>query len=218
MDKLPPSSNLETRWIGRITFGDALALQDSLVQQRLEGAVPDTLLLLEHEPVYTIGRTADQSSLADARGTAIPVFQINRGGQATYHGPGQLVGYGIIDLNQSGRDLHRFLRALEQGLIDSCSAVDIAAQRREGLTGVWIGDRKIASIGVGVRKWITMHGFAINVSEDLTGFDSIVPCGIQGVSMTSVSREAHRSLSVPEFAAFATPYLERALGALRTSH
>jgi lipoyl(octanoyl) transferase len=128
------------------------------------------LLLLEHEPVYTIGRTPDKSSLLGAAHLPHPFFSINRGGQATYHGPGQLMGYPIIDLRRCGQDLHRYLRWLEQLLIELLAEYGIAASRRESLTGVWIDDRKIASIGVGVRHWITMHGFALNVGGDLSLF------------------------------------------------
>lgn len=180
---------LETRWLGRINFEEALRLQDELVAQRGRGEIPDTLLLLEHEPVYTIGRTPDQSSLRDAAHLPYPVVQINRGGQATYHGPGQLVGYPILDLTQRGQDLHRYLRDLEGVLIEALAGYGVQAGRREGLTGVWVGPRKIASIGVGVRHWISMHGFALNVCGDLAPFHEITPCGIAGVEMTNLERE-----------------------------
>lgn len=127
-------------------------------------------------------------------------LETNRGGQATYHGPGQLVGYPIIDLNPLRRDLHHYLRVLEESLIEILALYEVAAQRREGLTGVWIEDRKIASIGVGIRKWITMHGFALNVGSDLTGFDAITPCGIADVRMTSLSLELDREITVERFA------------------
>ncbi|MFM8457650.1 MAG: lipoyl(octanoyl) transferase LipB, partial [Chthoniobacterales bacterium] len=129
-----------------------------------------------------------------------PVEEINRGGQATFHGPGQLVGYFIFDLQELTPDLHVFLRWIEEGLIALLAEYDLSAQRREGLTGVWIEDRKIASIGVGVRKWITMHGFGLNVGSDLSGFEAITPCGIQGVAMTSISRELGREVPVEEVA------------------
>jgi len=129
-----------------------------------------------------------------------PLFPINRGGQATYHGPGQLMGYPIVDLRRCGQDLHRYLRWLEQLLIDLLAEYDIAAVRREGLTGVWIENRKIASIGVGVRHWITMHGFALNVCGDLTPFDKIIPCGINNVTMASMERELKKELSVGDVA------------------
>jgi lipoyl(octanoyl) transferase len=188
---------LTTRWLGRISYGDALALQEDLVaRKRADAAVGDELLLLEHEPVYTIGRTPDQSSLRDAVHLPHPLFPINRGGQATYHGPGQLVGYPIIDLRRHAQDLHRYLRWIESVLIELLGGCGIDAQTRSGLTGVWVGDRKIASIGVGVRQWITMHGFALNVGGDLAPFSHIVPCGIANVTMTSIEKEtgAHQSV------------------------
>jgi lipoyl(octanoyl) transferase len=182
------------RWLGRLTFADALALQEELVAKKREDRLlPDELLLLEHDPVYTIGRTPDQSSLLGGLHLPHPLFSINRGGQATYHGPGQLVGYPIIDLRRYGQDLHRYLRWLEQLLIELLADYEIAATRRAGLTGVWIGERKIASIGVGVRYWITMHGFALNVGGDLSPFGHIVPCGLTNVAMTSMERETGRS-------------------------
>ena len=188
-------SGLTVQWLGRLNYLEALALQEKLVGERSE----DTLLLLEHEPVYTIGRTLDQSSLRSST-LPHPVQQINRGGQATYHGPGQLVGYPIIDLNKKRRDLHHYLRTLEELLIEVLAIYKITAQRREGLTGVWVEDRKIASIGVGVRKWITMHGFALNVGRDLSGFNAITPCGIADVRMTSLSLETDTDVSTEAFA------------------
>ena len=185
------------RWLGRVRFEEALALQEKIVARKIaDAATDDELLLLEHEPVYTIGRTPDQSSLLDAARLPHPVVQINRGGQATYHGPGQLVGYPILDLNPRGRDLHRYLRALEVLLIAALAEFGVAGERREGLTGVWVGGGKIASIGVGVRRWITMHGFALNVCGDLAPFAQITPCGIAGVEMTSVERECDSAVSV----------------------
>ncbi len=181
---------MKVRWLGRIAYQDALAEQEQLLERRLQGEAEDTLLLLEHEPVYTIGRTLDRSSLSKQPELPHPVVETNRGGQATYHGPGQLVGYPILDLRAHGKDLHRYLRALEQSLIDLCQDVDIRAGRREGLTGVWVADRKLASIGVGVRRWISMHGFALNVCGELTGFDAIVPCGLSDVTMTSMAHES----------------------------
>ena len=187
---------LDIRWLGRIKFEDALALQDTLVAERGTTPLPGVLLLLEHEPVYTIGRTPDQSSLRDAAQLPHPVVQINRGGQATYHGPGQLVGYPILDLKERGQDLHVYLRELEAVIIDTLAEFGIDACRREGLTGVWVGNRKIASIGVGVRRWISMHGFALNVCGDLTPFSQITPCGITGVEMTNIERETGQVMGV----------------------
>jgi lipoyl(octanoyl) transferase len=144
-----------------------------------------------------------------------PVFETNRGGQATYHGPGQLVGYPILDLTAYGKDLHVYLRSLEDSLIAACAGFGVSAGRREGLTGVWCEDRKVASIGVGVRHWISMHGFAINVGADLSGFDSIVPCGIGGVQMTSISAESGRDVGVEEFGEVAFSRLADSLSPLK---
>jgi lipoyl(octanoyl) transferase len=198
--------NLHVRWLGRTEFAHALALQEELAaKKREEASLEDQLLLLEHEPVYTIGRTPDRSSLLGSTHLPHPVFSINRGGQATYHGPGQLMGYPIIDLRRCGEDLHKYLRWLEQLLIDLLARYDIVAQRRESLTGVWVEHRKIASIGVGVRHWITMHGFALNVCGDLSPFDHIVPCGINNVAITSMEKETKKSFTVASVA----PTLEK---------
>jgi lipoyl(octanoyl) transferase len=195
------SGALSIRWLGRVSFADALKLQEKLVaEKRADSSLADELLLLEHEPVYTIGRTPDQSSLSGESHLPHPLFPINRGGQATYHGPGQLIGYPIIDLRKYGQDLHRYLRWLEQLLIETLTELGIAATTRPGLTGVWVEERKIVSIGVGVRHWITMHGFALNVCGDLAPFDHIVPCGIANVTMTSVAREAGKQFSLREVA------------------
>jgi len=192
---------LFVRWLGRIDYAHALALQEKIVaQKRDDGALQDELLLLEHEPVYTIGRTPDRSSLLGAAHLPHPLFSINRGGQATYHGPGQLMGYPIIDLRRCGQDLHKYLRWLEQLLIEFLAQYDIAASRRESLTGVWVESRKIASIGVGVRHWITMHGFALNVSGDLSPFNHIIPCGINNVAITSMEKETKKSFTVASVA------------------
>jgi lipoyl(octanoyl) transferase len=204
--------DLRVRWLGRMEFQRALALQEEIVlKKREDPSVEDQLLLLEHEPVYTIGRTPDRSSLSapgrirrgevGAAHLPYPLFVINRGGQATYHGPGQLMGYPIIDLRRCGHDLHKYLRWVEQSLIDLLAKYGIAAARRESLTGVWVGDRKIASIGVGVRHWITMHGFALNVCGDLSPFNHIVPCGINNVAMTSIEKETGTPVSVSCIAA-----------------
>ena len=200
-------------WLGRLAYGPALALQEKSVAAHAAGEMEDTIFLLEHEPVYTIGRKRDRSSLGGAA-LPHPVEEINRGGQATFHGPGQLVGYFIFDLQKLTPDLHVFLRWIEEGIIDLLDGFGLGAQRREGLTGVWIDDRKIASIGVGVRKWITMHGFGLNVGSDLSGFESITPCGIQGVTMTSLSRELGREISIEEASAEAARIFTAHYGAL----
>ena len=203
--------DLRVQWLGRIEFAHALGLQEKIVaKKRVDPSSNDELLLLEHEPVYTIGRTPDRSSLSSTgrirRGEVgaahlpHPLFSINRGGQATYHGPGQLMGYPIIDLRRCGQDLHRYLRWLEQLLIELLGQYGIAASQRASLTGVWIENRKIASVGVGVRYWITMHGFALNVCGDLSPFNQIVPCGIDNVTMTSMEKETDDAFSVADVA------------------
>jgi lipoyl(octanoyl) transferase len=192
---------LSAPWLGRMQFADALALQEEIVaRKRYDPRFEDQLLLLEHEAVYTIGRTPDRSSLLGVTHLLHPLFSINRGGQATYHGPGQLMGYPIIDLRRCGQDLHKYLRWLERLLIELLSMYGIDATQRGLLTGVWVEDRKIASIGVGVRHWITMHGFALNVSGDLSPFDHIVPCGINNVAMTSMEKETGRVFRVADVA------------------
>lgn len=184
-----------------VTYEEGLRVQQEHVNAILACGGGDTLILLEHQPVYTIGRLRDRSSLRDAASLPHPVIETNRGGQATYHGPGQLVGYPILDLNLRGRDLHAHLRNIEDILIRACESFGVEAARREGLTGVWVENRKLASIGVGVRKWITMHGFAINITQQcLPPFFAITPCGLDGVSMTCLEAEAGRAITVDEAA------------------
>lgn len=185
-----------------IDYQDALRLQEQAVEAILDGSGGERVYLLEHRPVYTIGRLRDQSSLRDATALPHPVVETNRGGQATYHGPGQLVGYPILDLASRGRDLHLHLRAIEDALIRACATFGVSAGRRENLTGVWMAGRKLASIGVGVRKWVSMHGFALNVTNAcLPPFFAITPCGLSGVAMTSL--EAETGASIPIAAAVA---------------
>ncbi|MEO7339565.1 MAG: lipoyl(octanoyl) transferase LipB [Luteolibacter sp.] len=187
---------------GLIDYEEGLRIQDAHVAAILSGAGVDTILLLEHQPVYTIGRLRDQSSLRDPSSLPYPVHETNRGGQATYHGPGQLVGYPILDLTPRGKDLHEHLRKLEDALISACQKFGVNAGRRDGLTGVWVENRKLASIGVGVRKWISMHGFAINITnESLPPFFAITPCGLDGVSMSSLEKEAGREITIAEASA-----------------
>ena len=196
-----------------ISYADGLDLQEKTVSNILAGGGSDTVFLLEHEPVYTIGRLRDQSSLRATASLPHPVFETNRGGQATYHGPGQLVGYPILDLNPRGRDLHLHLRLIEEALIDACVALGVAAGRRDGLTGVWVEDRKLASIGVGVRRWVSMHGFAINVTrQSLPPFLSITPCGLDGVSMTCIEAEASGSVTMADATAMIARHLIHRFG------
>ena len=182
--------------LGQVPYGEALELQRAVARDRIAGVIPeDVLLLVEHPPVVTLGRastsathlTASPEFLA-ARG--VEVFEVERGGDITFHGPGKLVGYPIIDLKRHRQDLHWYLRQIEGALIDALAMLGIEATRRAGLTGVWTTtNRKIASIGVHARDWVTWHGFALNVTTDLSYFDLMVPCGIAGVEMTSVARE-----------------------------
>lgn len=196
-----------------ISYPDGLAMQQQAVDALLDGRAEETLFLLEHQPVYTIGRRRDQSSLGATDSLPAPIFQINRGGQATYHGPGQLIGYPILDLRQRGKDLHQHLRNLEQSLILTCQDFDIPAHHRDGLTGVWVENRKLASIGVGVTKWISMHGFAINITREcLLPFFAITPCGLEGVIMSCVENEAKCPVTVAEFAQKYLPHFQAIFG------
>jgi lipoate-protein ligase B len=180
--------------LGRRSYGEVLELQRTLCRRRLAGELTDDLLLLvEHPPVVTLGRGTKAASLPippDAlRARGVEVFEVERGGDVTFHGPGQLVGYPILDLQCHRADLHWYLRELEGSLIDALATLGVPAERNAGLTGVWTRGRKIASIGIHVKQWVTFHGFALNVTTQLGFFDLIVPCGIQGVVMTSVARE-----------------------------
>lgn len=189
---------LEVVDLGRRGYLETLELQRALRLRRIDGSLPhDILLLVEHDPVYTLGRGTQATSLPSSsellavRGAA--VVEIERGGDVTWHGPGQLVGYPILHLSHHREDLHWYLRTLEAALIDSLALLGITADRVPGKTGVWTGDRKIASLGIHVKQWVTLHGFALNVAPDLSWFDAIVPCGLHGVTMTSVARELGRA-------------------------
>jgi lipoyl(octanoyl) transferase len=172
--------------LGTVEYAQALAWQEMLLKRRCQGEGEDTLLLLEHPPVYTLGRGGDARHLLNPR--QVPVHRVGRGGDVTFHGPGQLVGYPILDLTRHGRDVHGYLRSLEAVLIAALQEYGLCAGRKPGLTGVWVGDEKIASIGVGVRRWVTYHGFALNVNTDLSYFTDIIPCGLAGVRMTSLAQ------------------------------
>ncbi len=192
------SSRLVVQDLGRGSYAEVLELQRRLCRQRISGEISeDILLLVEHEPVVTLGRGVRPGSLpltpADLEARGLQVFEVERGGDVTFHGPGQLVGYPIIDLHKHREDLHWYLRRLEAGLIQALAGVGIEGSTAAGLTGVWTGGRKIASIGIHVKQWVTFHGFALNVTTDMTYFDLIVPCGIPNVVMTSVSRELGRT-------------------------
>jgi lipoyl(octanoyl) transferase len=201
---------MKIEWLGRIDYQAGLRVQEERLNFCLARG-EESVLLLEHEPVYTIGRLLDKSSLRAVDQLPYPVFETNRGGQATYHGPGQLIGYPILDLRVRGRDLHSYLRRLEDLLIELLKEFGIEGTKVEGKTGVWVEDRKIASIGVGVRKWVTMHGFALNVASDLKGFLSITPCGLSGVRMTSISIESGNEVSLKTVREKSTSFLRRYL-------
>ena len=192
------SRDLLVRDLGRRPYGDVLELQRELCRQRVAGSLDqDVLLLVEHEPVVTLGRSTGRASVAlggaELGRKGVSLFEVERGGDATFHGPGQLVGYPIVDLRQHRQDLHWYLRRLEDVLIQALDRLGIEAGRNPGLTGVWTAGRKIASIGIHVKQWVTLHGFALNVTTDLDYFDLIVPCGIKDVVMTSVAEELMRS-------------------------
>jgi lipoyl(octanoyl) transferase len=180
--------------LGIIGFAEAFEMQERLAAELLEGG-EESLLLLEHLPVYTIGSGGDLANLLDP---SVQALRINRGGDVTYHGPGQLVCYPILDLSRRGRDLHRYLRFLEGVLIDSCAAFEVAGFTVPGRTGVWTPFGKLASIGVGVRRWISMHGFSLNVASETSAFDRINPCGMAHCPITSLSRERGDELAMGE--------------------
>jgi lipoyl(octanoyl) transferase len=192
------SAPLMVQDLGRRPYGEVLELQRNLCQRRIAGELTeDLLLLVEHEPVVTLGRGTRAESLplsvADLERRGIPVYQVERGGDVTYHGPGQMVGYPILDLRSHREDLHWYLRRLEAALIAGLDRLGIPAGVTPGLTGVWTRGRKLASIGIHVKQWVTYHGFALNVNTDLSYFDLIVPCGIRDVVMTSVAQELGRT-------------------------
>jgi len=180
--------------LGRVPYGEALELQRSIARDRISGAISqDVLLLLEHPPVVTLGRSSKEKHLIASpeflQSHGVELFEVERGGDVTFHGPGQLVGYPIVDLKRHRQDLHWYLRRIEEALINTLADYDIPGERNTSYTGVWTRGKKIASIGVHARDWVTWHGFALNVTTDLSFFDLIVPCGISGVVMTSIARE-----------------------------
>ena len=197
---------LDVRRLGVVPYPDALALQQRLVEARRRGEIPDTLLLLEHPHVITLGVRVRQdrshivASPEELSARGVTVHESGRGGDVTYHGPGQLVGYPIFDLAPDRRDLHRYVRDVEEALIRALARFAIRAGRIQGLTGVWVGDEKVAAIGVRISRWVTSHGFALNVSADLDYFGLIVPCGIRDRGVTSMSRLLGRVVTVDEAA------------------
>src|ERR1700704_5674375 len=200
----PSRREIDVRRLGLIPYADALALQRELVEERRAGRIGDLLLLVEHPHVLTLGVRGDGGRshiLASAEALAsraIDVHETGRGGDITYHGPGQLVGYPIIDLKPDRCDVHRYVRDLEEVLIRTASDYGVAAQRVDGLTGVWVGREKLAAIGVRIARWITSHGFALNVTTDLDFFNLIVPCGIPDRGVTSLARLLGRTIERAE--------------------
>ena len=188
--------------LGTVDYAEAHRLQKEMQAKRIAGEIADTVLLLEHPPVLTMGRSAkNQHVLAppevlEARG--ISVHDVGRGGDVTYHGPGQLVAYPIIDLKPDRRDVRKYMWSLEETMIRTCADFGLSATRVEGLNGAWIGERKVGAVGVRISRWVTMHGLALNVNSDLTHFELIVPCGIQDKAVTSVSAELGRTVGVPD--------------------
>ena len=195
---------LEIRRVGVVRYQDALALQRTLVEERRAGHVPDLLLLLQHPPVITLGVKGDggrSNIVAGASRLAqlgIDISETGRGGDVTYHGPGQIVGYPILDLRPDRCDVHRYVRDVEEVMIRMCADYRVTARRLEGLTGAWIGEDKIGAIGVRISRWITSHGFAFNVNTNLDHFNLIVPCGISNRGVTSLQRAGRREISIGE--------------------
>jgi lipoyl(octanoyl) transferase len=188
--------------LGFVDYKEAWDLQKEIFSQRVSGNIEDVFLLLEHPNTYTLGKTADKQNLKGSveylRENQISVYDIDRGGDITYHGPGQLVGYPIIDLNNWYKDSHKYLRALEEVIIRTCSDYNLTCERDPKYTGVWVSDRKIAAIGIKISRWVTMHGFAFNINTDLNLFDGIIPCGIQDKSVTSLKRELKKEIDTQE--------------------
>ena len=174
--------------IGRKSYKAVWDLQKEMQQQRIKGEIEDTLILVEHDPVYTLGKNANEDHLLQSRDESVDVFNIERGGDITFHGPGQLVGYPILDLSNYKKSVSWYMRTLEQVLIDTLIEFKITAHRNDGLTGVWVGDEKIAALGVRISRWVTMHGFALNVNPDLSFYDGIIPCGIFDHGVTSMEQ------------------------------
>ena len=190
-----PASSLrlcETRWLGRVDYSEGLRIQERCVQQLVSNEAEEQLLLLEHPHVFTLGRGADSSNIltgdAELQALSVEVHETGRGGDVTYHGPGQLVGYPIINLRPDRCDVHRYVRDVEEVLIRTIRDFGVTGSRISGLTGVWVGNEKIGAIGVRIARWVTSHGFALNVNTDLSYFRMIVPCGITGKGVTSLSR------------------------------
>ena len=214
---------MDVRHLGLVGYQEALDLQKELVEQRKQGLVPDQLLLLEHPDVITLGarnRNSRSNVLDTPEALAlkgVTVFETGRGGDVTYHGPGQLVGYPILELPAGRRDVHRYVRDLEEVLIRAVSDFGISASRISGLTGIWVGDQKLAAIGVRISRWVTSHGFALNVSTNLSRFGLIVPCGLADKGVTSMESLLGRPVPMTEVAGAVVKRFEGVFGAFPTT-
>jgi lipoyl(octanoyl) transferase len=191
---------LAVHLLGRVEYAKGLELQERLLEARIKGEVSDSLLLLEHDPVITMGFSAKQEHLLQSRtelhDRGIEVFKVSRGGDVTYHGPGQLVAYAIVDLKPDQRDVRRYVWNLEEVLLRIAASFGLVATRMEALRGIWVNDRKIGAVGVRIKRWVTMHGFSLNVTTDLAAYDSIVPCGINDKQVTSLQREIDQKVEM----------------------
>ena len=216
---------MQIETLGLVNYETSLDLQTQTLESLSRGLGPERIFLLEHPHVFTVGRRGQRFEGRRAKGEGgrakdakveglelIPTVRISRGGHITYHGPGQLVGYPILDLRRRGRDVHLYLRNLEECLIRTVRDFGLSACRQEGLTGIWTDEGKLGSIGVGVRKWITMHGFSLNVATDLRYFEAIDPCGIPGCRVTSMSQLLKREVSIKEVVPVLSRHLKRVLG------
>jgi lipoate-protein ligase B len=179
---------IEIMDLGIKSYEEVWEYQKEMQQKRINNQIEDILILVEHPPVYTLGKNADQNHLLQNRSKSVEVFNVERGGDITFHGPGQLVCYPIIDLNNYKKSISWYMRILEQIIIDSLKTFDVVGQRIEGLTGVWVDEKKIAAQGVKISRWVTMHGFSLNVNPDLSFYDGIIPCGIFHYGVTSIEK------------------------------
>ncbi|MFN3200964.1 MAG: lipoyl(octanoyl) transferase LipB [Bradymonadia bacterium] len=222
MHDTTPIRELEVRHLGTIGYQQAWQLQKQLVDERRKGLIPDTLLLLQHEPVVTLGRDTDPQSLlyneATLAAVGVELVQSDRGGDATYHGPGQVVGYPILDLRPDWMDIPKFVRAIEQTMIDTIAEYDLVGGRVEGSPGTWLAEdargpeRKIGAVGARISRWITHHGFALNVNTHMDHFELIVPCGIRDKGVTSLKAELGREVSIDEVMRHLAEHLARNFG------